>query len=75
MSDFAQNFEICMRKLKNLCILTFFTVFFFIFHTHLVICDIFPLFLAQNFKTKVLTAEEEEEEEEEEEKEKKKEDY
>ena len=34
-----------------------FYIFFFMFHTYYVIfCDIFALFLAQNFKTKVLTA-------------------
>ena len=42
---------------KNLCSLTSFTVFFFMFYIyHVIFCEIFVLFVAQNFKTKVLTA-------------------
>ena len=42
---------------ENLCILTSFTGFFIIFHTYYgIFCDFSALFLAQNFKTKILTA-------------------
>ena len=47
---FAQILENCVRKLKNYA-------FQPIFHTYYVILGVtFALFLAQNFKTKVLTA-------------------
>ena len=61
--DRAKIFWPCVKswdlheQAKNLCILTFFAVFYFMFHTYQVIfSDIFALFLAQNIKTKVLTA-------------------
>ena len=42
---------------KNLCIFTSLTVFFFMFHTYCVTFnEIFALFVTQNFKIKVLTA-------------------
>ena len=51
ISDFAQNFEICMRKLE-IC------AFYIFFFTHILgdFSDIFAFLLAQNFKTKLLTA-------------------
>ena len=55
-SDLAQNLEICMRKL----FFFFFTSFlqFFLHFSHILsdFSDIFPLFLAQNLKNLVLTA-------------------
>ena len=56
-SDFAQNFGICMPKLK-MCMQFNLFYSFFLYLSH-ILCDfskICLLFLAQNFKTKVWTA-------------------
>ena len=56
--EFAQNLENCMRKpIFFFSILTTFSVFFYIIHKYYVLLDvIIALFLAQNFKMEVLTA-------------------
>ena len=55
--DFAQNHEICMRKLNFFRISTSVTVYVFMFQTYCVIfSENIVFFLAQKLKTKVLTA-------------------
>ena len=63
LCDRAHIFWLCAKswdlyaQTTKLCILNSFTVFFFLFHAYeLILSDIFAIFLAQNFKTKVLTA-------------------
>ena len=56
-----KNFLICMRKLKMYAFNPLFGVFLHVSHLHLhlicdFLCEIFALFLAQNFETKFLTA-------------------
>ena len=55
--DFPQNLEICMRKLKIDAFKSFFTIFLFMIHKcYVLFFAIFKFFLAQNLKTKILTA-------------------
>ena len=54
-TEFAQNLENGMCKLKIYAFYPLFMFFFLIIHTYYVILGV-TLFLAQNFRTNVLTA-------------------
>ena len=53
ISEFAQNLDNCMRKLKKYMHVN---LFFMIHKYYVILGVIFALFLAQHFRTKVLTA-------------------